>query len=212
MKKDAHRDRMMGRVRQAFLIHGYDQLTMIGLAKACDLTRRALYHHFGSKEEAFREMLRWRHIVEINAGFEAGERVLADGGSALDAIVAIFDARYGEARRDLELSPHASEINNEAFRRCRDVMANSAIVFQERLAMLLGDLTEKRLLRPRPGHGVVEIAQFLTDGARGVNQSLPPKPANTLPQRYRDMCAVILYGCADDLTEFPGAADRAPLP
>jgi len=195
--RETHRDRLLGCVRQAFLDHGYDQLTMIGLAKSCDLTRRGLYHHFHGKEEAFREMLRWRHVIEINTGFEAGARALSEGGSALDAVVAVFDARYGAARRDLERSPHATEINDEAFRRCRDIMGSSAIAFQERLAGLLAELAERGLLRLRPGRGFDEVAQFLADGARGVNQSLPPKPASSLPKRYREMCAVILYGCAD---------------
>ena len=46
------------RLRQAFLDHGYEQLTMSGLAQVCGLTRRALYHHFSNKEEAFRFVLR----------------------------------------------------------------------------------------------------------------------------------------------------------
>ena len=104
-------DKLMPRLRQAFLDHGYEQLTMIGLAKACDLSRRALYHHCRSKEDAFRAMLRWRHSREIEAGIEAGGRRIAEGGSAVEAIAAVFDARYGAARRDLERSPHALEIN-----------------------------------------------------------------------------------------------------
>jgi AcrR family transcriptional regulator len=188
---------MMGRVRHAFLDHGYDQLTMIGLAKACDITPRGLYHHFNSKQEAFREVIRWRHGVEIEAGFEAGERVLAAGGGVLDTIVAVLDGRYGETRRDLSRSPHASEINSEAFRRCADIMAQSAIVFQDRLAALLNDLAAQGLVRFRPDCTANAVAQLLADGARGVNQSLPPKPTDGLPERYRAMCAAILYGCAE---------------
>lgn len=193
---NSHRDILFGRIRQAFLDHGYDQLTMIGLAKACDLTRRALYHHFNGKEEAFREMLRWRHQIEIAAGLAAGDRVVAEGGGALNAIVEIFDARYGAARRDLERSPHASEINHEAFRRCRDIMVDSAESFQEELATFLRKLAERDLLHLRASYTPGDVAQLLADGARGVNQTLPPSPADTLPQRYMRMCAAVLYGCA----------------
>jgi AcrR family transcriptional regulator len=194
--KDARRDKLMGRIRQAFLDHGYDQLTMIGLAQACDLTRRALYHHFNGKEEAFRQMLRWRHRIEIAAGLAAGDRVVAEGGDALDAIVEIFDVRYGDARRDLERSPHAAEINHEAFRRCRDIMAASAASFQEELAAFLRRLAERDLLHLRASYTPDDVAQLLADCARGVNQTLPPRPADTLPQRYMRMCAAVLYGCA----------------
>src|SRR5690349_5443182 len=122
-------DRLMARLHQAFLDFGYEQPSMVGLAKACDVTRRTLYNHFSSKEEAFRGQLRWRHAMEIAAGLEAGARVLAEGGSVLDIIVAIMDQRYGMTRRDLEKSPHAVELNYTAFRRCRDVMSQSATTF-----------------------------------------------------------------------------------
>jgi len=192
-----HRDRLMGRVRQAFLDHGYDQLTMIGLAKACDLTRRGLYHHFSSKEGAFRDMIRWRHQLEIASGMAAGERLLAQGAAPLDALVEIFDVRYGEARRDLERSPHAAELNYEAFGRCRDIMIASAIAFQDRLAAFLRDLGSRDLLRFKADFAPEDAAQCLADGARGVNQTLPPRPALTLPDRYRRMSVAVLYGCAE---------------
>lgn len=195
--KDHLRERLLARVRQAFLDHGYEQLTMIGLAKACGLTRRALYHHFRGKEEAFREMLRWRQDVEIAAGFAAGDRALACGGDALEAIVEILDARYGSARRDLAQSPHASEVNNEAFRRCYDIMAASAETFQERLAAFLLVLVERGLLRLAGGYSYEGAAQLLSDGARGVNQMLLPGLNENLSDHYRRMCAAMLYGCAE---------------
>jgi AcrR family transcriptional regulator len=190
-------EKLMLRLRQAFLDFGYEQPTMIGLAKACDLSRRALYHHFRSKEDAFREMLRWRHGFEIEAGLEAGGRRIAEGAGAVEAIAAVFDARYGEARRDLERSPHALEINREAFQRCHDVMSESAAVFQSRLTAFLERLADLGLLRPKPGVGLDAIAQFLADGARGVNQTLPLRSSFNLPERYLRMCEALLYGCAE---------------
>ncbi|HXT09281.1 MAG TPA: helix-turn-helix domain-containing protein [Roseiarcus sp.] len=187
----------MPRLRQAFLDHGYEQLTMIGLAKACDLSRRALYHHVRSKEDAFRAMLRWRHSREIEAGIEAGERRIAGGASAVEAIAAVFDARYGEARRDLERSPHALEINREAFHRCHDVMSESAAAFQARLAAFLGELENRNLLRLKPGADFAQVAQLLADGARGVNQTLPLRSSFDLAERYLSMCEALFYGCAE---------------
>ena len=190
-------DRLMSRLRQAFLDYGYEQPTMVGLAKACDLSRRALYHHFRSKEDAFRAMLRWRHGLEIEAGLAAGEARLTEGASAVAAIAAIFDARYGEARRDLERSPHAREINREAFHRCHDIMSLSAATFQAQLSMFLERLAARGLLRPKPGLGFDQMAQFLADGARGVNQTLPLRTSFNLAERYLGMCEALLYGCAE---------------
>ena len=187
----------MARLHQAFLDFGYEQPTMVGLAKACEVTRRTLYNHFSSKEEAFRGQLRWRHAIEITAGLEAGTRVLAEDGSALDAIVSIMDRRYGMTHRALEKSPHAVELNYTAFRRCRDVMSESATTFQDGLATSLAAMVEQKLLRLRACMTPVMLAQHLCDGARGVNQSLPAQPATSLPERYRQMFEVILFGCCE---------------
>jgi hypothetical protein len=50
------------------------------------------------------------------------------------------------------------------------------------------------MLRLRDGVTHADLAQLLADGARGVNQSLPPLPAADLPERYRVMFAAILFG------------------
>lgn len=201
MTNENRRDRMMQRLLQAFRNHGYSQLTMGRLAESCDVTPRALYHHFKGKEDAFRETMRWNHEREIRRGWEAGRWSLADGGSAVDAIVAILDARFGEARRHLELSPHSSELNLEGFRRCRDVMEESAIAFQAGLAVVLTDLEQRGLLRLRRDQDALDAAQMLADGARGVDQTLPNLPADTLPERYRRMTEALVYGFADPATK-----------
>jgi AcrR family transcriptional regulator len=188
-------DRLLAGLHQAFLDHGYERTTMGTLAAACDVARRTLYYHFRDKEDAFRAMLRWQHTGEIAAGMEAGNRAVAEGGSVLDAIVAIMDVRFGNTRRELDRSPHAVEINYAAFRRFRDVMADSAEVLQGRLADFLQQLERQDLLRLRRDISPAMAAQLLCDGARGVNQTLPPRPALTLAERYRPMFAVILRGC-----------------
>jgi AcrR family transcriptional regulator len=200
MKNEERRERMMEALRLAFHNFGYGLLTMGGLAKACDLTTRALYHHFQNKEDAFRDTIRWNHVREISRGWEAGRQTLAVGGGALETIVAILDCRFGQARRDLELSPHASELNFELFRRCRDIMEESAAVFQTGLAEVLVNLEERGLLRLRPNQTPAQAAQLLADGARGVNQTLPSQAAATLPERYARMCEALLYGVAEPLT------------
>ncbi len=193
----ADNEKLMTHLGQAFLDYGYDQATMVALARACDLTRRALYNHFSNKEEAFREMLRWRHGIEIEAGLQAGKQAVASGATAVGALVAVFDARYGEARRNLERSPHALEINHEAFRRCRDIMSASTENFQERLAQFIDYLAAHNLLQLKAGITRNDAAQLLADGARGVNQSLPARSSVTLAERYERMCDALLCGCAE---------------
>jgi AcrR family transcriptional regulator len=185
------------RLRQAFLDYGYEQLTMSGLAQVCGLTRRALYHHFSNKEEAFRFVLRHDGDGAILAGMAAGRQLLEQGGGALDILTEIMDVRYAENRRKLSVSPHALEINDKAFRLARDIMVEAATSFQDQLAELITEMAAKKLLHLRGETTPDSLAQMLCDGARGTNQTLPPIPVSELPARYRLILGAILYGAAD---------------
>jgi AcrR family transcriptional regulator len=184
-------------VEQAFLDHGYEQLSMVALAKLCGFTRRALYHHFSNKEEAYRYSLNWRGELNIAAGLAAGHRLLEEGSGVIDIVTETMDVRYGETRRKLSLSPHALELNDQAFRRARDIMVHAAVDFQARLAALLTEMEGRGMLRYKPGTTSETLAQSLCDGARGTNQSLPPIPPDELKIRYRQILGAILFGCAE---------------
>ena len=86
---------LAARLRQAFLDHGYEQMTMSGLAQLCGFSRRALYHHFSNKEEAFRYWLEFYGHESIAAGLAAGRAVMEAGGSAVDVMVETMNVRYG---------------------------------------------------------------------------------------------------------------------
>lgn len=187
---------LLRRVSQAFLDYGYSGLSMVALAKACGFTQRALYYYFGNKEEAFRAGIANRNDEVVGLALEAGKAMRAKGGSALDIFAEILDVRYGETRRVLTRSPHTVELNAEAFRRCRDLMIQSAVAFQADLEDLIVDLQNSRVLTLNGRFAAAQIAQALADGGRAVNQSLPPIAAEDFSGRYRQMCEMVLYGCA----------------
>lgn len=187
---------LLRQVNQAFLDHGYSGLSMTVLARACGFTQRALYYYFSNKEDAFRAMIAYRHGESVELALEAGRNVRAGGGSALDIIAEILNVRYGDTRRRLANSPHTVELNAEAFKRCRDLMIESAISFQADLERLIVDLQRSRMLKLNGRFTPAEIAQALADGGRAVNQALPPIPGEDYAARYRQMCAMVLYGCA----------------
>jgi AcrR family transcriptional regulator len=191
------RDTLALRLERAFSDHGYEQLTMSGLAKLCEFTRRALYHHFSNKEEAFRFSLRWRGELNIEAGMAAGRKMLEEGGSAVDILTEIMDVRYGETRRALSRSPHALEINDQAFRRARDIMVEAATDFQAKLSALLIEMDGMGLMRMKASTTPERMAQTLCNGARGTNQSLPAIAPEDLKEAYRDIIAAILFGTAE---------------
>jgi AcrR family transcriptional regulator len=192
------REPLLTRLRQAFLEHGYDDLTMVDLAPAIGMSRRMLYNHFSNKAVAFRYMLWHDGNIAIEASIAAGRKLVAESAKPLDILVTVMDVRYADNRRKLATSPHALEINDKAFRLARDIMIEAATVFQDRLGVLLGEMVDERLLSLKPGVSADALAQMLCDGARGSNQTLPPLPIDKLPQRYREIMGAILYGTAKE--------------
>jgi AcrR family transcriptional regulator len=190
------RDTIMQKVNLAFLAYGYEQMTMIRLAKAADMSRRSLYNYFSNKEEAFRAAVRWGNARNIVLGQVAAAEAKAAGADALEILVSFADIRYGALRRELGTSPHAVEINDQAFRRCRDIMIDAAVVGQDRLADIILDLQDAGLVRWREGYSAAQLAQIFSDAARGVNQTLPPRPSMSLRERYREIFAALLSGVA----------------
>lgn len=193
---DPARLRVTARVREAILRYGYEALSMSVLAQACGLTRRGLYHHFSNKEDAVRAALWLENIERMAEGTRTARGVLESGGGALDVVAALLDVRFGVTRRRLAQSPHAKEINDIAFVIAEDMMMYVAARINEILAGLLQELVALKRLRINDGVAPEYLASLLTDGARGVNQARPPIPSEKLAQRYRDMSAAILFGCA----------------
>jgi AcrR family transcriptional regulator len=187
---------LLRQVSQAFLDYGYTGLSMVVLAKACGFTQRALYYYFSNKEDAFRASIAFYHVEDVGLALQAGQAVRAKGGSALDIIATTLDVRYGETRRRVTRSPHTVDLNAEAFRRCRDLMITTAIAFQADLERLVIDLQANRLLKLTGEFTPAQIAQGLADGGRAVNQALPPIAHDDFSARYRQMAAMVLYGCA----------------
>lgn len=185
---------LMLRVRSAFLARGYDGLTMVDLAQACGFTRRALYHYFNGKEAAYRAVIGHFNAVAVAQGLEAGAAMRRRGGGALDILAETLDVRYGDTRRSLNTSAHILELNAEAFRRCRDLMIESAVTFHEELESMIRELVADGLMSLKADLSAKSLAQLLTDGARGVNQSLPPIASDDYAGRYRQMVDAILFG------------------
>jgi AcrR family transcriptional regulator len=189
-------DALMQKVELAFLAHGYEGMTMITLAKEIGMSRRSVYNYFHDKQEAFRAVVRWGNAANIAKGQMAAAAAKAEGASALEVLVAFMDARFADTRRAASTSPYAVELAEQVFRRCRDILVDVAVTGQERLAEILIDLQESGLVQWRPGYSPALLSQFFHDAVRGVNQTLPPRPAVSLPDRYREIFTALLGGVA----------------
>jgi AcrR family transcriptional regulator len=188
------RDTMLKKVHLAFLAHGYDGMTMITLAKAIGVSRSSLYNYFHDKEQAFRAVVRWGNALNIAKGQMAAAAAKAEGGDALEILVAFMDARFADLRREVATSPYAVELNDQVFRRCQDIVIEVGATGQARLAEILIDLQESGLVQWRAGYSAAVLAELLFAAARGVNLTLPPQPAVTLPERYRAIFSALLHG------------------
>ena len=199
------------RIEAAFLSYGYSALTMLGLAEACSVTARTLYNYFPNKEEAFRAVILYRGEQALDEAFKAGRAQWAKrGSSALDILAAVLDIRYGDMRRRANVSEHLVELNSETFTRCNDILTSAGLAFEADLAKFLVELQEAGVLRLRDDVAPEAAAQALANGARGVNQRLPPAPPSALAKRYREMCGFVLYGCIEPPAGSGGAKRPRP--
>jgi AcrR family transcriptional regulator len=190
-------ENLVSQITQAFFEHGYEKMTMSALAEHCNITRRGLYHHFSSKEEALQAVIRLGNQRTREASISQGERLLATGADALEIVTQVLDIRYGEVRRQVAWSPYAQEINDATLRICRDVMIEAAALFQADFCRLIGDMATRGLLSLRPSVPIENLVQMLCDGARGTNQSFAVLAADRISGLYRDISRAILYGCAE---------------
>ena len=197
---------LLERLDRAFLGHGYAALPMVGLAKACELSVRALYYYFENKEEAFRASTQYFNDVGLAAGFAAGRAMRENGGSALDILTEIINVRYGLMRRKANASPHVAELSAEVTKRCNDIVIAVVHYFESELAKVIVELQQAKLLAIRADLTPEQVARALANGARGVNQRMPPVAPDDLNDAYREMWSFVLYGCAD----LPLGADDAP--
>jgi AcrR family transcriptional regulator len=183
------------RISEIFLDHGCDAMTMSDLARHCQMTRRGLYHHFSSKDEAFRETIRLGNERTRRESISEGERLIAEGAGLLDMVTSVLDVRYGETRRRLARSPFAHEVNDYAFRICRPVMIEAARLFQADFVRLLECMADAGSFTLGGDVSLETLVQLLCDGARGTNQSFFAPALIDIRDRYRQMSRAILYGC-----------------
>jgi AcrR family transcriptional regulator len=183
-------------LEKAFLAQGYESITMSYIAEAIGFTRRALYHHYSSKNEAFRDSVVFQNERGLEAGRAAAAQALANGANAIGVIHALLDARFGDTRRVVARSPHAQKLADAVFRLCGDVINTMAARLQKEIEDILEELQQRRKLTLHPGITSSRLAYMLAASVRGVNQSRPLPKENEFSLRYREMIAALLRGCA----------------
>ncbi len=187
---------LMARVTQAFMDRGYQHMTMVALSESCGFTRRSIYNYFANKEDAFRAMFRQYNLGSIDRAWKHVSDLRKSGAGVLDIVTGLIDVRYGDTWRLLDTSPHGAEIKGTAFAICLDIMIELATDFQRDVEHLIDELAAEGRLSLKPAFTSAQLAQMLTDAARGVNQVYPAANIDGLAAQYRRTCEAILYGYA----------------
>lgn len=193
---DGTRLKILQKARAIFLAQGYYAPTMTGISAACGLTRRALYHHFHSKEEILRTSLVLSNMEARDRADWTAQKAMARGANALEVVSGWLDSRFGNARRAVARNPGGEDLNRAVFSIANDIMIEVSHETNARLAALLDELCRRGTLTLKPGRSTTELAEVIGDGARGVNQQRPPIPAGEIAARYRRVTEAILYGWA----------------
>jgi len=189
---------LLHRVTKAFMDRGYQHMTMVALSESCGFTRRSIYNYFANKEDAFRAMFRQYNAEILDRTWAHAADIRRSGGSVVDIISGMLDVRYGDVWRLMQASPHAAEMKGTAFALCMDIMMELAERFQRDLERFVDELAGEGRLRLKPAFTSAQLAQMLTDAARGVNQIYPAGDVTQLSGQYRRITEAILYGYATE--------------
>ena len=81
------RRRVLEAAYELFRRQGYNRVTMDDIAKAAELTKRTLYHHFNSKDQLLADVLESQHHLALQAFRTFGDNL---SGSAETIVEAMF--------------------------------------------------------------------------------------------------------------------------
>ena len=81
------RGRVLEAAYKLFRRQGYNRVTMEDIAKAAELTKRTLYHHFNSKDQLLADVLESQHHLALQAFRTFGDNL---SGSAETIVEAMF--------------------------------------------------------------------------------------------------------------------------
>jgi AcrR family transcriptional regulator len=81
------RGRVLEAAYKLFRRQGYNRVTMDDIAKAAELTKRTLYHHFNSKDQLLADVLESQHHLALQAFRTFGDNL---SGSAETIVEAMF--------------------------------------------------------------------------------------------------------------------------
>ena len=105
-------DNILDAAFHAFASYGYRRTSMDDIARGAGLSRTALYLHFRSKEDLFRQLAQRFFEQAIQ---EVAQALAVPGLSAADSILAALVAKDGKFMAAVMATPHGAELMDAGF-------------------------------------------------------------------------------------------------
>lgn len=131
---DAKRARILEGAYKVFLAYGFNRVTMDDIAKAAELSRPALYLVFRNKGDIYRAIAR---CVLARCADRAREELAGDG-PLLDRMDRMVERAMFEMMREIESSPHGTEILDMKSSLAADVLEEWRGGMEQALAVEIG--------------------------------------------------------------------------
>ena len=156
----------------AFIRYGFRKASMDDVARAVGVSRQALYQHFGSKAELFRDAV--NHVLEESV--RATKAVLADDSRPLaERLLCAFDHWAGQHVDSLRSSPHAYEVIDMASTKASDASQQAERSFLASIAETLRaegvgqeDAADVGLVLAAASMGLLQTAQDRSGYLQGM--------------------------------------------
>lgn len=166
---DPKRVRILEGAMKVFLAYGYGRVTMDDIARAADLSRPALYLVFRNKTDIYRELGRGL----LNEVLRRAEVALAREGSLLERLDHMTCFAFFELFKDIEESPHGSELFDIKNSLAGDLMAE----WREQMVGLLERVINDEAARATVDLSACELssralAEVFLDSLEGMKSRL----------------------------------------
>lgn len=182
------RERILAEAVHLFGVRGYAGTSLGDIARAADITKAGLLHHFAGKDDLFAQVLE-RRDAEDDSAFMADVSSCWD---AMDAFVRLVE--YNTTKRDLvaiytAMAPSVADVGHPA----REWMIGHLEGSVERMVRLLEEGKATGIVRPEaPSALIARSLVALSDGlqiqwlaATAAHAEAPPALATTMVQEMR---------------------------
>ena len=188
------RDHLILAAEKVFHDFGYRRANIGDVSRAAGVSRQGLYHHFRNKPELFRAVIAKAHADTVNKSAQARDAARARGADYETVVAAMIDERFGQMLRDLQKTPHAVEIFEEATKRCADLILAQTIRFNDLLLELTQSEIESGRLKLAAGLSIDTLLMAFMTMARGVSLMQPPVPPARLRDEYARHIHLLMHG------------------